>query len=675
MRAATLLLSAATAIVLIGVASWLRRDARAPAPVAPIEGARASEVESTVLVAPEPARDAARLDASVATAEAEPKRHEELAVSAAPPPALEPGGLRVRVVDDTGAPASGIEVALVMHVAGQGQDERGRATTRAPDGRARIGLDALAELRARAGALGVALVFSVAAQVASASPVRTELEGWPVDGSEVELRLPPRGSMRVRLLTREGTPHEDDAQVAWWWVPADVAGADPDCSYDRVPDHLIAAQDGVALIDGIGLDVMLQLSASAPGFGGVSRRGIAGPRVRGEVGEVELRLGPPLVTLRLRVLDPSGRPLTDSKLHAELWRDPDFVPHPNASPARPDWFLLSTDAAGVATFTLGPGSFAVAPRLDVTRRSRDKDVASDEHWSIGSVRFPLVLTEAETCDLGDVLLAPVPVITAGLVVDETGAPVPRASLWFRERPTPEHGWTNLSEPRATTGADGRFLVRGPRLPKWLAVDVTAKGFNSLSAHELEVGAQDVQLVLSRASEVPQTGAVKVHVELEPEVSPLALLLRLEQPRGGGRRPDWWPGRAMQVDGLAPGRYDVWLETRDGGLELTRVEEVNVEAGQVTEDPRLLPLDARGLARTVVLEVVRSDGTPWRRRRLVIDPLEQRADFRIKTDDEGRASFVLPLRVMSLAVALEGQQPTSVALDLALGVQRILLAGE
>jgi len=139
------------------------------------------------------------------------------------------------------------------------------------------------------------------------------------------------------------------------------------------------------------------------------------PRL-GELGNRwKLRLGPPLATVRLRVLDAAGRPLANTRLHGELWHDPDSVPGPASGPARPSWFVLTTDSNGVATFHQNPGRGEVVPRLDVTRRSRDKDTANDEHWSIGSVRLPITLAEGEMVDLGDVLLAPVPVISAGIV--------------------------------------------------------------------------------------------------------------------------------------------------------------------------------------------------------------------------------------------------------------------
>jgi hypothetical protein len=169
--------------------------------------------------------------------------------------------------------------------------------------------------------------------------------------------------------------------------------------------------------------------------------------------------------------------------------------------------------------------------------------------------------------------------------------------------------------------------------------------------------------------------VRVHVELDPEISPMELLIKFGQQRGGSRSPDWWPGHVMEIKSLAPGTYDVWIETRDGDMELARVTGVEVKAGVPTEDSRLLPLDLRGLAQTVQLEVVRPDGTPWRRHSLNIDPLEVRTDFRTRTDDEGKVSVVLPRRILALDVALEGKTPTRVTVGAGQGPIRVVLAGE
>src|SRR5687768_14548159 len=69
------------------------------------------------------------------------------AVSASPPAPLDPGGLRVRVVDAAGKPAGGVLVSLRRHVGGGGGAVGAQATTRAADGLARLDLAELEKLR------------------------------------------------------------------------------------------------------------------------------------------------------------------------------------------------------------------------------------------------------------------------------------------------------------------------------------------------------------------------------------------------------------------------------------------------------------------------------------------------------------------------------------------------
>lgn len=587
------------------------------------------------------------------------------------PRPAEPPGLLVRVVDAAGEPATGVSVSLRMRVGGQGEGRKGAGTSRAPDGLARIDLTDLAELRAQAPAIGLSFSFFVQADVASATPVRTALEGWPEEGQRVELTLPPAGALRVRLLTREGEPLASEGQLGWWWVPADVAAADPSCAYERVPSHLLDAPAGEATIEGVGLGLTLSVTGSAPGFGSVTLRGIEGPTAPGEVRALELRLGPPLASVRLRVLDPQGNPLANQPLRGEFWIDPDRVPSPAAGPLRPTWLSFTSDADGLVTFWTAPGAKEAAPRLDVSRRARDRDASADETWLLGSAFLPRVLGEGELADLGELRLQPVPVIAEGRVLDAHGNPVARANLAFLERfgDGPELPWFNLPDGRLTTVADGAFRLRG-RFPRALGVQVEAKGFALLRREDLEVGARGLELRLAPAEAPAPSGALTLDVRIDPEVFPDALILRIDG-RDHDRRPDWFPGRALTFERVPPGRYAVSVETRAGGLEVARVEDVEVRAGETAEDSRLLPFDVRGLARTVRLEVLRPDGSPRRRQSLRVDPLEPRSSFRARTDDEGAVSLVLPRRVTQLDVALESGERARVALGTGEAVRVVL----
>lgn len=598
-------------------------------------------------------------------------------------PAAKPSGLGVRVVDADGKPRGGVRVELTMSLgrpSGKNSgNQLGTATTRAEDGVATIPLTEVARMqRDPAAAAQLALLkvnFSVGADVAAVPVPRVALAGWPRDGDELELRLPPTGCVKVRVLA-QGAPVQGLANVGWWWLPADVAAANPTSGYERVTNHLVEAPDGVVVIEGVGLGLTLQVQASAPGLTHTLLRDVPGPRLPGEVCAVDVQLGPPLARLRLRVLDLDGRPVTDQRLSGELWSDPDHVPDPASRPPRPDDLELRTDAHGIATFTRVPGNTSAHPRLDVRRHTQRADSSPANEHGIGSLVLPRNLAAGATVDLGDVQLAPMPIAAQGVVVDTAGAPLADVTLWFQERLTPQHAWTNLRDGSLRSDRLGTFLLRTPRLPKELSVTAAARG---LQRRDFPVapGTRDLRLVLEREVKpaVPTTGAIRVQVALDPEVNFMAILLVLRRADGAGRSPDWGPAQAWNVEGLAPGNYDVWLETRAGGLELARVRGIPVVAGQVSEDARLAPFDARGLVRTVELEAVKPDRAPWRRTSLTVvahDGVAGR-EFQVKTDDEGRATLVLPTRITTLTVALDERRRATVTVGAAAGPVRVELS--
>src|SRR5690606_18341103 len=128
-----------------------------------------------------------------------------------------------------------------------------------------------------------------------------------------------------------------------------------------------------------------------------------------------------------------------------------------------------------------PGSAPVAPRLDLSLRSRGSLAQDDPDWSTASVLLPTTLGEGEVVVLGDVQLAPVPVLLAGTVVDVAGEPVPQVQLNFRERHGEgrEHRWYNLADGGVRADANGHFRVRGVRLPRALGLTARAQGFEVL----------------------------------------------------------------------------------------------------------------------------------------------------------------------------------------------------
>lgn len=665
-------LAAATLLVGIWVAwSWLDRRGAPAQGVAPTNAPGGREAVGEW--GTDPTRAQERREIPVVDEDAQPGSGDE---GRADPVERElpAGGLLVEVVDAQGRPAPGVSVEFVCILQGRGVEQLTTATSRTPDGLAHLDLAPIREFRARIYGLSLGGEPALQADIASAEPVRHALSGWPADGDRARLELPPVGALHVRLLDGAGTAL-DAGRVAWFWLPADVAVADPGAAYERVGRHVVDVREGAARIEPVGLGLTFQLSASAPGLGAVAPRGIEGPRAAGEVRTLDVRLGPVLATLRLRVLDLAGAPLASASLWAELWVDPERVPHPHAGPPRPHGFALATDAEGWASIPRAPGSLPVAPRLDLCLRSRDRDAQEDPLWSFASLSLPTTLAEGEVVVLGDVGLQRVPVLLAGTVVDPTGEPIPHARLDFRERhgEGPEHRWYNLDEGRLRADAQGRFRLRGARPPRALGLWVRAEGFEVAELEDLPIGALDQLVVLERSGPPPPSGTLRVEVVLDEGIPFLELLLRLQARGGRSRTPDWLPGRELAFDRLVPGIYDVSIETREGGLELGRIEGVEVLAAKVAADPRLMPFDLRGTARAVTLRVVRPDGTPWRRAQLVLVPEALDSQVRLRTDDEGLATCVLPRSIARARIGGPDREPVLVDLGAAGGSLRVELA--
>ena len=634
-------------IILLGL-GWLATRTDSPAPAvepaaAPIEPTVASVQPSPVSALPETGALRSEEPAGESPTSAE-QPTAETEVAALEP--LESGGLLVRVLDSAGQPSPNVQVSLFMRVTGAGSDDRGRTMSRAPDGLARIELKDLDQLRAQLEVMKMKVDFSVMADFASPSPVEVPLDGWPKDGDEVELRLPPTGSILVHATHADGTHVSDELSLGWWWLPADVAASKPREGYERVRHNFARGKDGSVRIDGMGLGLALQLQLTVTGYQAAQEKGALGPTEPGEVVEFHMALGEPFAKAHVRVLDTTGAPVGSTKIRCERWDDPDQERHPASGRPRAATFSFETDEAGYGSFLLVPGTVTIKRRVDFLHGRYE-----DEHWSIGSAWLPQTVLAGETVDLGVVNLEPAQVLCEGTVVDTSGAPVPRARLAFQTRhgKTREHRWYNhewlFSE------ADGSFLLKGIREPLELRVMATAQGYKQNITDPLVIGDRAYLIELEPESAEAQTGAVELKVLLDDDVPSMRCLLKLANDDGGGRSPDWFAGTTMEVKHLRPGTYDVFVETRDGDFELGRVSGIKVRAGETTIDPRLSPFDLRGTAHAVTLHLTRPDGAPWRRADIVIEAEGTRGSLSTETDDRGIVTVILPQRVAAIQVAL------------------------
>jgi hypothetical protein len=460
----------------------------------------------------------------------------------------EPQRAAVLVVGADGVPIAGVEVASTLGVL-----RRAMATVATgADGRAEVMLPALGDgEEGDVRVLGVLRDPQVAAlPLATAGPLRAQ--------------LPPCGRVRVELEHRDAVP----GRVRVRFV-SDLGMRDGPA--ERTVPHGADAADFEVVEAGLLASLQLEVDA----VGAWIERDL--PEVRDgarTVVRVDLDAEP---RLRLRVLDPDGRPLAKVSLSAVL-----------RTGSRSFGPGLTTDADGVARL-FGRGSLLAGARLEVEVRDGDRVAA-------GAVGIDSDVHGER--DLGDLRLATAPVAVAGVVVDRQGRPVPDLAV--------EAMTARVVQTRS--GADGAFALRlatplakvvlSPGNQAWCAV-------GDVAARTWEFGERHARFVVERAARVRVQLA-----DLPQGVDPQLLL--------------WWHRAgstdAAYVYGTFTGEVAElfappvrgWLALRfasDHDHDLLRIDDLDADGGVEVHNPRLMAVDWRAFARVVHVRARNPGGAP------------------------------------------------------------------
>ncbi|MEQ1895588.1 MAG: carboxypeptidase-like regulatory domain-containing protein, partial [Planctomycetota bacterium] len=209
--------------------------------------------------------------------------------------------------------------------------------------------------------------------------------------------------------------------------------------------------------------------------------------------------------------------------------------------------------------------------------------------------FPLRLGPGAN-ELGELVLSRAPLLVAGRVRDEGGAPLAGLVIEVLRRFDPSNpaSGSPLSA-KVVTDALGHFVLRqAAPADGGLAVRVRNRGYR-WGAEAVAPGTDDLEIV------VRATGQLVGHLIFDGGWAPTLWLLQ-EGQRVFPQAMTWSGAGRFRIDDLLPGEYDLeW--SHPWALERGLVRGLRVVAGEEASDPRLEPLDLRGAWPHVRLTVV------------------------------------------------------------------------
>jgi hypothetical protein len=546
---------------------------------------------------PAEAAPAAREPAEILTAEplaaaeerglaGEMRRAPAAAETRAAAPAAAPEGgptFLVRVVDERGLPRADVPVELRLEHGGGTSSVLGR--TRGDEGLAtfrRVGEGWGLDLERCSATASIAGVFE--RPIERTYPFRE----WPQ--APVELVLPAHGSVVVLLLDAAGDALPDPRREVELAIAREQQ---PGASlWNAAGTSSTEVEGGRARFGFVGLGLELEATFDGRPERGRASTTLRGPTRPGEEVSVQLICRGPASELLFRALDPGGTPLAERELELSLVRR---IGGGSLSTGE----SRTTDAGGrVRIALLEPWSAGSTLTLELTCRVSAGDTLAAELDL--SREFP-----PGTTDLGDVVLAPAPMLVSGRIVDASERPVTGASVRVERAYTQGPGaeptwntalWGNVEQ-------DGSFVFReAPPAPE-LRLVVDSSEHLRPAPIPFVPGTRDLEIVLVAG------GALAGSIRVPEGVPASAFQLRASIPGHGPRTAFVEPDGSFVVRGLPAGSVDCAFLILAGSQELLEVQGVTVVDGETRRDPRLQEVDLAEGVRKLAVGVLLPDGSP------------------------------------------------------------------
>ncbi len=549
--------------------------------------------------------------------------------------------VRVQVVDEKGAPVPDAVVALRQRRLGSSVDHL-TARSQAPDG--------IAVLRHAGHLLGARFEagepFLVALRGLFDPPVERAFDPRSPAGEIVRLVVESTGSCEVSVVDGSGEPVGGPFEARLRFADAEGGGAPPRSGPCVETRH--TRSGGKVVFEHVGLGRPLAVTVTREGSGALGEVRGPGPRSPGERVEVRVRISADVAVLRGRVVDSAGRPVGDAALRARLEaREP-------GEPLEASWALRSAPDGRFSVEVAPMAEGREGLTLAVHRLSGDgSELAAARRALPAELR-------AGSHELGEFVLADTPVAAEGIVLDEKGNPIPRATVTPSfPAPRAEEGseapWPRCRLGPVRSDEGGRFVLRGECEADRIAL-AAEKGGLVGDPVLVQTGARGVELVLGAA------GAIEGKVLLDPSLLGAMLLVQAvpdpPDPAAGGA-PTGGPGIVgrdgrFSLPGLRPGRYSVRVVYAASAGELGKVESVEVRAGEATRDPRLDPLDLRANHRLIALELVDEQDQPVAQGRAYSRPSDEAdAKWAFARGEGGRIQILSDGRPLDVAISAAG----------------------
>lgn len=478
------------------------------------------------------------------------------------------------------------------------------------------------------------------------SPVLT-VDAASVSAGELCLTAPASAPMRIRVTGLDALP---PASLPMLRAQVRVEGAG-----SQRGDHLTARiHDGVAVTAALprGRRVIVRI-ISMLGELEEAESTVDGPPQSDAAHEVCIPLPPVRPRFTVKLVDSSGSPVRSTRVGAYAV----------------GWFHAvnghegTTDGDGVLRGAFcrasrhgehpSPEEAAAGNRLVVTAAWPDP---SDRCLAVCAL--PVTLAPGIN-DLGTLTLRAAPILAAGIVRDERGAPMAGAGV----RVTPliknaNGAMVREQEPLlALSRADGSFSVRARSDATHVEVLSADNALARVARHELAHGATSIELKIARCGHLKGrvllpagAPARALRVVAESQSTDLDLLHDYCRARYGRSDPPLssWKELKLQTfvdergrfefDCLPPGPVHVYLKDPNGGEALfAQVAGVEIVSGRIAQDARLDPIDLSQLT-LFSLSVKQLDGAPLPYAWVICDG--EAKNMVHWADRSGRAAFLV-----------------------------------